>query len=138
MAQNENGEETQKSEHARACVIVSSSIVLSLSEADGGRCGREVLLHQKVPAAPARTPYHTFSDKRHATMNVFLLECRERSRARGPNTLRYPRLTLVPAVTPNACTCACMNRHFATALTILHHPRRATQRTTEVDVSSHL
>ena len=50
MAQNENGEETQKSEHDSACVIVSSTIVLSLSEADGGRCGQQVV-HQKVPAA---------------------------------------------------------------------------------------
>ena len=97
MAQNENGEETQKSEHDSTSVFTSSTTLLSLSEADGGRCGREVLLHQKVPAAPARTPYDTFSDKRHATMlNVFLLECREHaSRARGPNTLRYPRLTLL-------------------------------------------
>ena len=45
MAQNENGEETQKSEHARRRVIVSSTIVLSLSEADGGRCGQQVAGH---------------------------------------------------------------------------------------------
>ena len=32
----------KKSEHARRCVTVSSTIVLTLSEADGGRCGREV------------------------------------------------------------------------------------------------
>ena len=51
MAQNENGEETQKSEHARRRVIVSSTIVLSLSEADGGRCGREVVL-KKVLVRP--------------------------------------------------------------------------------------
>ena len=56
MAQNENGEETQKSEHARRRVIVSSTIVLSLSEADGGRCGQQVA-GQKVPGAPARTLY---------------------------------------------------------------------------------
>ena len=42
MAQNENGEETQKSEHGSRRVIVSSTIVLSLSEADGGRCGQQV------------------------------------------------------------------------------------------------
>ena len=56
MAQNENGEETQKSEHDTRRVIVSSTIVLSLSEADGGRCGREVF-GQKVLAALACTPY---------------------------------------------------------------------------------
>ena len=65
MAQNENGEETQKSEHGRRRVIVSSTIVLSLSEADGGRCGREVF-GQKVPAAPARTLYDSFSPPRAA------------------------------------------------------------------------
>ena len=43
MAQNENGEETQKSEHDSTSVIVSSTIVLSLSEADGGRCGQQVV-----------------------------------------------------------------------------------------------
>ena len=56
MAQNENGEETQKSEHARRRVIVSSTIVLSLSEADGGRCGREVFL-KKVLARRDGAPY---------------------------------------------------------------------------------
>ena len=44
MAQNENGEETKKSEHDSTSVFTSSTIVLSLSEADGGRCGREVFL----------------------------------------------------------------------------------------------
>ena len=51
MAQNENGEETQKSEHARTCVIVSSTIVLSLSEADGGRCGQQVVAKKVLAAA---------------------------------------------------------------------------------------
>ena len=46
MAQNENGEETQKSEHARTSVFTSSTTLLSLSEADGGRCGQQVV--QKV------------------------------------------------------------------------------------------
>ena len=55
MAQNENGEETQKSEHARTSVFTSSTTLLSLSEADDGRCGQQVVL-KKVPAAPARTP----------------------------------------------------------------------------------
>ena len=45
MAQNENGEETKKSEHDTRRVIVSSTIVLSLSEADGGRCGQQVAGH---------------------------------------------------------------------------------------------
>ena len=57
MAQNENGEETKKSEHDSACVIVSSTTLLSLSEADGGRCGREVV-HQKALAAPACALYY--------------------------------------------------------------------------------
>ena len=56
MAQNENGEETQKSEHDTIRVIVSSTIVLSLSEADGGRCGQQVVA-KKVLASPDRTPY---------------------------------------------------------------------------------
>ena len=37
MAQNENGEETQNSEHETTSVFTSSTIVLSLSKADGGR-----------------------------------------------------------------------------------------------------
>ena len=45
MAQNENGEETQKSEHDTIRAIVSSTTLLSLAEADGGRCGREVFPH---------------------------------------------------------------------------------------------
>ena len=57
MAQNENGEETKKSEHDSACVIVSSTTLLSLSEADGGRCGQQVA-GQKVLVSPDRTPYH--------------------------------------------------------------------------------
>ena len=57
MAQNENGEETQKSEHDSTSVIASSTIVLSLSEADGGRCGQQVVA-KKVLAAPAGTLYH--------------------------------------------------------------------------------
>ena len=59
MAQNENGEETQKSEHARACVIVSSTTLLSLAEADGGRCGREVV-HQRQHRLAAAVMSHRF------------------------------------------------------------------------------
>ena len=51
MAQNENGEETQKSEHGRRRVIVSSTIVLSRSEADGGRCGQQVVAKKVLAAA---------------------------------------------------------------------------------------
>ena len=58
MAQNENGEETQKSEHDSACVIVSSTTLLSVSEADGGRCGQQVS-GQKV-LANRDTPFFLF------------------------------------------------------------------------------
>ena len=51
MAQNENGEETKKSEHGATSVFVSSTTLLSLSEADGGRCGQQVV-GQKVLARP--------------------------------------------------------------------------------------